>query len=114
MIAIVVGVQVYRAVRGFSRRLAFRGRFDSVVGGVADQVRHGIGESIEDAFIEVGRLPGEFERDVFVAQPRDVADDPRKAAEKLLDGNHANLHHGLLQLAEHAGLKCKRIGQFCA
>ena len=68
LIAVVIGVQADRAARGFSGRLALRGRFDAVVGGVADQVRQRIGERVENALVEVGVLSGDFERDVLVAQ----------------------------------------------
>ena len=56
--------------------------------------------------------PADFDADILVAQLGDVAHDARKAAEKLLDGHHADLHHRFLQFPEHAGLKRERVGEF--
>ncbi len=73
-----------------------------MIGGIADQVSERFRESVENAFVEIGGLPGDFEADILVARFGDVANDAREAAEKLIDRNHADLHHRFLQLAEDA------------
>src|SRR5271163_2478367 len=93
LVAVMVGVQADGAARRFSGCLALGRGFDAVVGSVADQVRHGVGEGVENTFVEISGLPRHFKRDFLVAHARHVADDPRETAEKLLDGNHANFHH---------------------
>jgi len=39
----------------------------------------------------------------------DVADDARKAAEELLDGNHANLQDALVQFVEDARFETRGL-----
>jgi hypothetical protein len=65
----------------------------------------GFGESVENTFIEIGILPGELKGDIFSALFGDVADDARKAAEKLFHWHHSNLQHTLVKLIEDARLK---------
>ena len=97
LIGLVKCVQANGAARRFSGSDALGGGFDAVVGGVANQMNERLGKRIENAFIQIGGLAGDFDGDVFAALLGDIANDARKAAEKLLDGNHANLHHGFLQ-----------------
>src|SRR5580658_3692503 len=114
LIAVMVGVQPDGAARRFSGCLALGRGFNAMVGGVADQVRHGVGEGVENTFVEISGLPRHFKRDFLVAHTRHVADNSRETAEKLLDGNHANFHHRFLQLSEHARLKGQRVGHLSA
>ncbi len=81
LIALVVGVQRNGATRGFSCGGAFGGRFDAVVGRIADQMRERLGECVQNAFIEIGVLPGNFQGDILVAQLGHIPNDPREAAE---------------------------------
>ena len=89
------------------------GVFDAVVGGVANHVGERLAERVENAFVEIGVLSGDFDADVFVAQLGDIANDAWKAPEELLDGHHPNFHHGFLELAEHARLEREGVGEFC-
>ena len=81
LIALVIGVERYRAARGFSGSGAFGGGFDAVVGGIADQMRERLGERVQNAFVEIGVLPGNFQGDILVAQLGHVANHAREAAE---------------------------------
>ncbi len=112
--ALVVGVQVNGAARRLTSAHTLLGRLDAVIGGVADQVSERLGEGVEYGFIEVGVFAGDFQGDVFAAELGDVANYARKAAEKLLDGNHANLEDAFVKFVENAGLKRKRFGKFVA
>ena len=78
------------------------------------KMRERLGECVENAFVEIGVLPGDFQGDFLVAQLGHIANDAREAAEKLLDGHHADLHHRFLQFAENARLKRERVGKLRA
>ncbi len=65
-------------------------------------------------FVEIGILPGNFQSDIFAALFGDVANDPRKPAEKLFDGHHANFQHAFVKFVENARLKSQRIRQLGA
>jgi hypothetical protein len=54
--------------------------------------------------------PLSIQFDFAPALPRNVAHHPGKAAEQLIDRHHANLHHGALQIVEHARLKGHGVG----
>src|SRR5205807_4516818 len=81
--ALMIGVQINGAPGRLSRREAFFGRANTVIHRVADKMHERLGESVENALVEVGRLTGDFQRDIFSALLGDVANDARKAAEKL-------------------------------
>ena len=69
LIALVVRVRERSCrARVFRRPDAFGGRFDAVIGGVADKVSERFGKSVENAFVEIGVLPGDFEADFLVAR----------------------------------------------
>ena len=88
--ALMIGVQINGAARGLCGSEALFGRAYAVIHGVSNQVHQRLGEGIQNAFIEVGVLPGNFQRDVFPALLGDVANNARKAPEELLDRHHAN------------------------
>src|ERR1700722_11863223 len=94
--ALMVCVEINRAACGFAGGDAIFGAFDAVIDGVAHDVHQRLGERIENALVEIGVLAGEVESDVFAALLRNVANETRESAEKLLDGNHTNLEHALV------------------
>ena len=48
--------------------------------GIADQVSEGLGNGIENPFIEIGILSGDVDLDVAAALPRHIAHHAREAA----------------------------------
>ena len=110
----MVGVERDGAAGGFAGAEAFVGRLDAVIDGVADEVRERLGERVEDAFVEIGVFAGDFEGDVFAAEFGDVANDAREAAEKLLDGHHADFEDALVQFVEDTGLEGEGFGELAA
>ena len=82
--------------------------------GVANQVSQGLGDGVENAFVEIGVLPAEHEFDLAAALPGNVAHHARKAAEQLVHRHHANLHDRALQIVEHPRLESHGIGKFAA
>ena len=103
-----------RAARGFAGSDAFIGRFDSVIHGVANQMGQRFSQRVKNALVEIRVLAGELKHDVLILQLGHVAHDTREAAEKLVDGNHADLHYGFVKFVEHARLESQRIGEFSA
>src|SRR5438046_6561184 len=85
-----------------------------MIDGISNEVHQRFGEGIENALIEVGVLPGDFQRNILPTGLGDIANDARKAPEELLDGNHANLQHALVQLVQNARLKSHGVGKFGA
>src|SRR5579883_1698441 len=71
-------------------------------------------ENIQNALVDVGILPDDFERDFLAYAFGEITHDPGEAPEKLLDGNHADLHDRFLQVAQYTSLKCKSIGKLGA
>src|SRR5262249_10144519 len=93
--ALMISVEIDGAARGLALRNALVRRLDAVIDGIADHVHERLGEGVEDAFVEIGVLAGQFESDVLAALFGYVADDAGKATEKLLDRDHADLQHAL-------------------
>src|SRR5260370_24444087 len=87
---------------------------NAVVDGVADKVRERLGKRVENTFVEIGVFAGDFQGDVFAAEFRDVANDPRKSAEELFDGNHADFEDALVKFVEDARLECQGLGELAA
>ena len=85
-----------------------------MIDGISNEVHQRFGEGIENALIEVGVLPGDFQRNILPTGLGDIANDARKAPEELLDGNHANFQHALVQLVQNARLKSHGVGKFGA
>src|SRR5215467_10689856 len=101
----MVRVEIKGAARGFTGRDTVFGAFDAVINSVAHDVHQRFGERVENALVEIGVLTGEVERDVFAASLRDIANEAREATEELLNRNHANFEHALVQLIEDTRLK---------
>ena len=76
-----------------------------MIDGVSNEVSERLGERIENALIKIGVLTGDFEGNILAAEFGDVANDPREAAEQLLDGNHANFKNALVKFVENARLE---------
>ena len=85
-----------------------------MIRGVANQVRKRFSQRVKDTLIEIRVLTRHFKHNVLVLLLGHVAYDARETAEKLVDGNHTDLHYGFLKLAEHARLKSQRIREFPA
>src|SRR6266568_5166905 len=77
-------------------------------------MHEGLGKRVKDALVEIGVLPGDFQRDILAALLGDIAKEARETAEELLDGHHSNLEHALVKLIKNARLKSNGIGEFCA
>ena len=112
--ALMVGVEINRAARGLARGEAFVGGLDAVVDGVAHEMHQRLAERIENAFVEISVLAGNVQGHVLAALLGDVANDARKAAEKLLDGHHANFQDAFVKFIENARLKAHGVGELCA
>src|SRR5580704_12788570 len=112
--ALMIGVEIDRAARGLSRGEPFISRLDAVVDGVAHEMHQRLSERIENAFVEISVLTGDVEGHILAALFGDIADDAREAAEKLLDGHHANFKDAFVKFIEHAGLKSESFSQLCA
>ncbi len=69
---------------------------------IANQMGQGLGDDIQKALVQVGVLAAYDQFHVLAALLGNVAHHPGKAAEKLLDRNHADLHHRALQITQHA------------
>src|SRR6185437_9239642 len=114
LIALMIGIKMNGAEFRFAKGLAFVGRLDAVVHCVADEVRQRFGESVENAFVEVGGFAGDLDGSVSATRFCDVADNSREAAEKLFDGNHADFDHRALELFEDAGLDGQSVSEAAA
>jgi len=77
-------------------------------------VRERLGKRVENTLVEIGVFAGDFQGDVFAAEFRDVANDPRKSAEELFDGNHADFEDALVKFVEDARLECQGLGELAA
>src|SRR5690606_18858321 len=71
---------------------------DAVVDRVPDHVRQRIDELLDDALVELRLLALENEMDLLPEHRREIAHEPRKAAEREADRNHADAEHRFLQL----------------
>ncbi len=71
---------------------------DAVVAGVPDHVDHRVGERVHQVLVEVGVLAHHLELDVLVELSREIAHNPREAAEDLLHRLHSGLHDRALQI----------------
>src|SRR5215469_558917 len=111
LVALVVCIQPNRAARRLFSGDALRRRLDSVIGGIAYDVRERLGERVEDAFVEVRILAGDLESNILVPQLGYVANDTREPAKELFDGHHADFHHGFLQFAQDARLEREGVGK---
>ena len=81
LIALVIGIQLDLSPRRLAQAPAFLGRFNAVADRVPHQMRQGFGDGVENAFVEVGLLTGEFQIHFAAALPRHIAHDAREAAE---------------------------------
>src|SRR5712664_1869742 len=109
--ALMIGVEIDGAANGLTGSQSFVGRLNAMIHGIAHDMHERLGQSIEDAFVEVRVLTGNFQSHVFAALFGDVANDARKTAEELFDGHHANLQNAFVQFAEDARLKCHGVGK---
>ncbi len=114
LIALVIGIQPDLSSRRLALAPALLGRFDAVADRVPHHMRQGLGDGVENALIEVGFLPTEFQIHFAAALPRHIADDAREAPKQLVHRHHANLHHRALQIVQHSGLKGHGIGELAA
>src|SRR6516165_5854818 len=100
--ALMIGVQIDGTARGLSSSEALFGSAHPVIHGVSNQVHQRLGEGIQNAFVEVGVLSGNFQRNVFPSLLADVANNPRKTAEELFDRYHGNFQHAFVELIKNA------------
>src|SRR5260370_6358082 len=107
-------IEIDSAAGGFGGSKAIVRGFDAVGDGVSNEMHEGLGKRVKDALVEIGVLPGDFQRDILAALLGDIAKEARETAEELLDGHHSNLEHALVKLIENARLKGNGIGELCA
>ena len=99
---------------GFSIAAALLRAFDAVPDRVPHQMRERLRDGIQQALVEGGVLPVHNQFDLLATLLSDVPNHAGKAAEQLLDRNHADFHHRALQIIQHPGLKCHGIGEASA
>src|SRR5690606_15414178 len=100
--ALMRGAQAQRAgARLAGAHPRFR-LLDAVIDRIADDMRQGIDELFDDAFVELGLLALENEVDLLAQHRREIAHEPRKTAEYEVDRDHADAEHRFLQLARVA------------
>ena len=68
-----------------------------MVDGVADEVRERVADRLDERTIELGVGPVDLERHLLPAGHGEIADDPRKLAEHVLDRLHPRLHRRRLE-----------------
>ncbi len=107
----MIGVEIDGAAGGLAGGQAFVGWLNAMIDGITHEMHERLGESIQDALIEIGVLAGDFESDVFAALLGDIANDARKTAKKLFDGHHANFQDAFVKFVEDARLKCHGVGK---
>ncbi len=73
-------------------------RLEGVVRAVADDVREGIHQQLDDALVQLDLGPLDLDLDLLSKLPGHVPDDAREATEHGADGLHASLHDPFLQL----------------
>src|SRR4051812_47413988 len=93
LVPLVVGVEAQRTLCRLASRNTISRQFDAMIHRVADQMRHGFCEHVEDALIKVRFLSANCKPDFFPARLRYVAHDAWEAAEQMLHRHHADLHH---------------------
>lgn len=75
---------------------------DAVIEAVAHKVRQRIDDPFDEALVELGRLAERDELDLLAELAREIAHEPRKAAEHVIHRHHPDRHHGFLQIARVA------------
>ncbi len=108
--ALMKGAQCEPALRGLASLHPCARCLDAVVHRVADQVREGILDCLEDRLVEFGLLAFHLDRDLLAARLGEVAYDARELAPDVPDRLHARLHHAFLQLRGHQ-IEALRRGQ---
>ena len=102
LIALMVGLHTDSALCRLAGGGPLGGRFDAVIHGVADEVGQRLAQNVENALIEVGVFAAQFKLHLAAARLGHVTHQAREAPEELLHRHHADLHHRLLQIGEHA------------
>ena len=77
------------------------GRFDAVIDGVAQQMGERIADGFDQRPIEFRVGPIDHQLHLFPAGHGQIAHDPRKLAEHLIDRLHPRLHRRGLQRGGH-------------
>src|SRR5882762_9074755 len=75
--ALVIGVEIDGAASRLTGSQSFVGWLNAMIDGIAHDMHERLGESIEDAFVEVGILAGDFESDVLAALFGDRSEERR-------------------------------------
>ena len=99
LVALVIGIEADGSFGRFTGGSALQRRLNPVIDGVAQQVHHGLGQSVQNALVEIGILALDDDVDLAAGLFGGVTHDPGQAAEHLLDGYHANLHYGALKFS---------------
>ena len=95
--AFVKGAQEQAALGGFAGGHAPFGLFDAVIDGIANDVREGIFDGLDDGFVEFGFFAFHLDADLLAAHRGDVAHGAREFAPDVADRLHARFHHAFLQ-----------------
>jgi hypothetical protein len=95
---LVKGAQGEQALFGFAGGASVRRRLDAVIDTVADHVRQGIPDGLDEGAVEFRLTALELEPDLFAAGEREVPHHPRQLVEDRPDGLHPGLHDPFLQL----------------
>ena len=83
----------------FAESAALLGRLNAMIDGVADEVDEGIGDLVDDAFVEFGIAANGEKIDLFAEFSGQVADQTPVTGEGGLDREHAEAHRVVAQKA---------------
>ena len=102
LISLVIGIQPDDSTCWFTQTGALCWVFNAMSDSVAHQVRQWFGDSVKQAFVEIGILPAHHQVNLFAALLCNIADHSRKSAEKLLHWHHSDFHYRALQIIQYA------------
>src|SRR5581483_2196105 len=107
--ALMESAQRDRSRFGLAGRTASFWCLDAVIEAIAHQMGEWVGDLFDHAFVELGPLAYGLELHALTKLCCEVVNQPREAAEHECDQQHANRHHGLLQIARVALEVCEPL-----
>ena len=114
LVALVISAQPQGTLRPLAGANPLLGGLNAMADGIAHHVGEGLGDRIQNAFVEIGLPAPDRQLDFFAALQPDVAHNAREAAEQLIDRHHANLHDRVLQVIQNPRLEGHGIGESSA
>ena len=103
------GAERDRAVPRLSGRDAVFGRFDAVIGGVADDMNHRVAQLVDHPFVEFRVFTADFQADVFAVARVKSRITRWNRAEQRPDRQHPHVHHALLDAVADSVEKMNRL-----